>query len=133
MRNDHSFEEISQINMVPFIDIVLVILVIFMVTATFVTHGKIPLNLPNATSGENSMEDTKPVVLSITKDGELFYNDESITHETFESKVKELEKSTSIIIRSDAKTPFEAVVNVLDIFKRHEISRFAIQTIKGTP
>ena len=58
MRSEPVYEsEIAEINMTPFVDIILVILVIFMVTATFVTQGKIPLNLPQATSSENRKED----------------------------------------------------------------------------
>ncbi|QIR75731.1 ExbD/TolR family protein [Sulfurospirillum diekertiae] len=74
MRREPVYEsDIAEINMTPFVDIVLVILVIFMVTATFVTQGKIPLNLPQATNAENHKDDQKPITLSLSETGELYY------------------------------------------------------------
>ena len=80
MRHNPTYEsDIAEINMTPFVDIILVILVIFMVTATFVTQGKIPLNLPQATSSENHKDDIKPITLSLTESGELYYDDDIIS------------------------------------------------------
>ena len=70
MRNDHSFEEISQINMVPFIDIVLVILVIFMVTAPMITSG-IQVDLPQANGNPIESKDP-PALVTLNKDGQYF-------------------------------------------------------------
>lgn len=135
MRSEPVYEsEIAEINMTPFVDIILVILVIFMVTATFVTQGKIPLNLPQATSSENRKEDVKPITLSLTESGELYYDDAVISMEDLDTKIAQINKSDPhIIIRSDAKTPFEYVVKVIDTCKKHHINTFAIQTARVTP
>ncbi|WP_263833604.1 ExbD/TolR family protein [Sulfurospirillum oryzae] len=135
MKHEPVYEgEIAEINMTPFVDIVLVILVIFMVTATFVTQGKIPLNLPQASSSENHKDDTKPITLSLSESGELYYDDAVISMETLDEKIAQINQNDPhIIIRSDAKTPFEYVVKVIDTCKKHHISTFAIQTARATP
>lgn len=132
MRREPVYEsEIAEINMTPFVDIVLVILVIFMVTATFVTQGKIPLNLPQATSAENRKDDQKPITLSLGETGELYYDDVALSLDDLDVKIAQVSGSEPhIVIRSDAKTPFEYVVKVIDICKKHRISTFAIQTSK---
>ncbi|QIR78378.1 biopolymer transporter ExbD [Sulfurospirillum diekertiae] len=133
MRREPVYEsDIAEINMTPFVDIVLVILVIFMVTATFVTQGKIPLNLPQATNAENHKDDQKPITLSLSETGELYYDDEALSLDDLDAKIAQVTgKEPHIVLRSDAKTPFEYVVKVIDICKKHRISTFAIQTTKG--
>lgn len=133
MRREPVYEsDISEINMTPFVDIILVILVIFMVTATFVTQGKIPLTLPQASSQENHKEEIKPITLSLTEAGELYYDDVPLSMDELDAKIALISGSEPhIILRSDAKTPFEYVVKVIDICKKNHISTFAIQTTKG--
>jgi len=124
--------EIADINMTPFVDIVLVILVIFMVTATFVTQGKIPLNLPKATQQDLSKDDIKPITISLSAEGAFYYNDEAMSLEAIETHIAQLQ-NPKIMIRSDAKTPFEFVVQIIDTCKKHNINAFAIQTTKVEP
>ncbi len=121
--------EIADINMTPFVDIVLVILVIFMVTATFVTQGKIPLNLPQASSAEKQKEEQKPIVISLDKEGVFYYEDVAIEPDALEAKIAALDTTDrTIILRSDAQTPFEYVVKIIDTCKKYRITSFAIQT-----
>lgn len=136
MRHEAHYEgEIAEINMTPFVDIVLVILVIFMVTATFVTQGKIPLNLPQASNQENTKEKIKPITLSLTQNGELYYDTLALPFESLDEKLAQTAQQgeLNILIRSDAQTPFEYVVKVIDVCKKHHISTFAIQTTRATP
>ena len=124
--------DIAEINMTPFVDIVLVILVIFMVTATFVTQGKIPLTLPQAANAENHHDNQKPITLSLSETGELYYDDVALSIDELDTKMAQVRgMEPHIVLRSDAKTPFEYVVKVIDICKKHRISAFAIQTTKG--
>jgi biopolymer transport protein ExbD len=136
MRREAHYEgEIAEINMTPFVDIVLVILVIFMVTATFVTQGKIPLNLPQASNQENTKEKLKPITLSLSQNGELYYDTLALPFESLDEKLAQTAQQgeLNILIRSDAQTPFEYVVKVIDVCKKHHISTFAIQTTRATP
>jgi biopolymer transport protein ExbD len=123
--------EISEINMTPFVDIVLVILVIFMATATFIVEGKITITLPQASLEEEHLKQEKPLIVVINKEGTLYLEDEPVTLEQLNEKLfskSEIFNQQGVIIRSDAKTAFENVVNVIDICKQNSISKFSIQT-----
>lgn len=132
MKREMTYDtEIAEINMTPFVDIILVILVIFMVTATFVTQGKIPLTLPQASTQENHKDDFKPIIISLTQEGDLFYDDIAMPMSALDEKIAHINQhDPHIVIRSDAKTPFEYVVKVIDTCKKYHISTFAIQTTK---
>lgn len=132
MKTSNAYEEgeISEINMTPFVDIVLVILVIFMATATFVAQGKIAISLPKSSVSADTKEPLKPLVISIDKEGLLYLDDKLIDREALESQLlKNSDAQTKgVILRSDAKTEFERVVTVIDICKQNSISKFSIQT-----
>jgi len=122
--------EISEINMTPFVDIVLVILVIFMATATFVAQGKINITLPtSSTQAQKSKQ--KPIIITIDKDAKIYLNEILTTKKDLEKTLladaKEISKD-GVILRSDAKVSFENVVYVIDICKRNNINKFSIQT-----
>ncbi|MBP6498298.1 MAG: biopolymer transporter ExbD [Sulfurospirillum sp.] len=122
-------DTISEINMTPFVDIVLVILVIFMATATFVVQGKIPLNLPHSSLEQAPIEHKKPLIVSVTQEGLVYLDDAMVDVEKLVEIVgSKIEENQEVILRSDAKTPFEFVVKVIEACKKNNIHRFAIQT-----
>ncbi len=127
---EHQESEISEINMTPFVDIVLVILVIFMATATFVVEGKIPINLPQSSSKPLKSDQKEPTIITIDKDANIYLNDKKSSLEELDSFLINHDKEQSIILRSDAKTNFEDVVKIIDICKNHSITKFAISTSK---
>lgn len=133
MKTHHIDEEheISEINMTPFVDIVLVILVIFMATATFIVEGKITISLPKASMQEENIKQEKPLIVVIDKEGTLYLDDVPITLALLNEKLfikRETLNTQGVVIRSDAKTAFENVVQVIDICKQNSISKFSIQT-----
>ena len=133
MKTHHIDEEheISEINMTPFVDIVLVILVIFMATATFIVEGKITISLPKASIQEENIKQEKPLIVVIDKEGTLYLDDVPITLALLNEKLlikRETLNTQGVVIRSDAKTAFENVVQVIDICKQNSISKFSIQT-----
>ncbi len=125
--------EIAEINMTPFVDIVLVLLIIFMATATFVAQGKIPLKLPKASSQLDRQSNSRAVTISITKDGKIYYEALLVGFGDLEQKISgdSTAKDRGVILRSDAKAEFENVVKVIDICKKYDIDKFAIQTKMG--
>jgi len=130
MKTDNSYDEISEINMTPFVDIVLVILVIFMATATFVAQGKIAISLPKA-SKQESQRESKPIIVTIDKDGVLFLDDKPADMQILSDelvKKSDFISKEGIVLKSDAKTSFEHVVKVIDICKQNNISKFSIQS-----
>lgn len=126
--NSFDEREITEINMTPFVDVVLVILVIFMVSATFVTQGKIPLTLPQASNTQTQDDKEKLITISLTKEGKYYFNDEVSSLEQINEHIQNLQSThPKVILRSDAQTPFEYVVKIIDTCKKYNITSFAIQ------
>jgi biopolymer transport protein ExbD len=122
--------EISEINMTPFVDIVLVILVIFMATATFVAEGKIPVTLPNASVAPEPSPHP-PAVLTIEHNGRYYLDGEALSEAALGARLAALDASVrdaGVELRSDARTPFDYVVKAIDLCKQGGITKFAIKT-----
>jgi len=111
-------KRIDSINVIPFIDIMLVLLVMVLTTATFIKTGLIPVDLPEA---KGSAAEHKPSELKLTirKDGTLWIDEKtSVTLEQFEQKVTEGGKEMTVVLYSDKEAAFQNFVGVMDVLKR---------------
>lgn len=107
----------DQINVIPFIDIMLVLLVMVLTTATFIKQGIIPVNLPEASSAEKK-EEKKEVTVYVNDKGELFFDKEKVDLVALESKLSSVSKDQTVILRSDKESRFQDFVSVMDILKK---------------
>lgn len=119
--------EISEINMTPFVDIVLVLLVIFMATATLIVENKLNIEIPKASTSNDKPEEKEIATLSITKNGEIFIADKVILVQNIENEIR-MRGYKAVIIKSDGSTPFQSVVTVLDECKKAGITKYSIDT-----
>jgi len=111
-------KRIDSINVIPFIDIMLVLLVMVLTTATFVKTGLIPVDLPEA---KGSAAEHKPSELKLTikKDGTLLLSDnEQVSIEQFEQKVVAGGREMTVVLYSDKEAAFQNFVGVMDVLKR---------------
>lgn len=111
-------KRIDTINVIPFIDIMLVLLVMVLTTATFIKTGAIPVDLPEA---KGSAAEHKPseMKLTIKKDGTLWIDEKTqVTLEQFEQKVTEGGKEMTVVLYSDKEAAFQNFVGVMDVLKR---------------
>ncbi|OYZ32734.1 MAG: TonB system transport protein ExbD [Sulfuricurvum sp. 17-40-25] len=111
-------KRIDSINVIPFIDIMLVLLVMVLTTATFVKTGLIPVDLPEA---KGSAAEHKPSELKLTikKDGSLWLDDkEPVSLEQFEQKVVAGGHEMTVVLYSDKDAAFQNFVGVMDVLKR---------------
>ena len=115
------------INVIPFIDIMLVLLAIVLTTATFVVSSKLDINVPKSSSEETIAND-KVVEIAIDKQSIIYYDENKIDKETLKQKLSLLEKATPINVRVDSKVDFGRFVEVLDIFKKLQLDKFSIIT-----
>jgi len=122
-------QKYNSINVIPFIDVLLVLLAIVLLTSTFITKGIIPVNLPDAQNASKLKSD-KEIVIVINNQGELFLEDRPIILEEIEQILQEKSKETPIHLNTDKETKFEHFVNVLDILKKNEFSNVSIITKK---
>ena len=117
----------ESINVIPFIDIMLVLLAIVLTTATFVVSSKLDMNLPKSSS-EEAISNEKAIEIAIDKQSTLYYAEKKIDTKTLKEKLSLLKKSTPINVRVDSKVDFGRFVEILDLFKQLELDQFSIIT-----
>jgi len=120
-------QPIAEINIVPFVDIILVVLIIFMITTPFIVKPSFNINLPKAASGDETTPSQLNITLTAT--GSLILNGKPAT----EDEVSEFAKSavlakpeTQAIIAADKEVPHGQVVSIIDRVKSAGITKFAI-------
>lgn len=117
------------LNIVPFIDIMLVLLAIVLSISTFIAQGKIAVDLPSASSTEQIKEDEKKVSVVIDKDNKFFIEDAEISEDELKDKLNAIDTKTLVQLKSDKNAKFESFVKVIDILKEKGHENFAIQTV----
>ena len=128
---DQGDDVIAEINVVPLVDVILVVLIIFMVTAPMIMKPSISVNLPKSGTGDS----TKPSKLSIliSSDGKLLLDGRNVTEAEIQTAAKEeYEKNQEVqaIISADREVPHGKVVSILDVVKAAGVKRFAISIDK---
>lgn len=124
-------DAISDINVVPLVDIILVVLIIFMVTAPMFLKPSINVNLPKAASGDSTTKTQFNVTLS--KDGMIFLNGQKTDLAQIQAKASEESKKNpdlQAIIAADKDVPHGQVVAALDAVKSGGVRKFAISIDK---
>lgn len=123
---------ISEINVVPLVDIILVVLIIFMVTAPMIMRPSIPVNLPKASSGESA--EKTPFAITMSGDGRIFLNNKETDLDGILSAAQaEVAKNPEIqaIISADKDVAHGKVVSVMDTVKQGGVKKFAISIDKN--
>ena len=119
-------EIITGINVTPLVDITLVLLVILMVTASYVASRAIPVELPKGATGEST---PTTLTVSIDKDGKAFLDAEAITDAELRTKNKaahDADPETRAVIAADGRTSHSNVIHVIDLLRRENVTKFAI-------
>jgi biopolymer transport protein ExbD len=107
----------DEINVIPFIDIMLVLLVMVLTTATFIKQGVIPVDLPEAKASEKQ-DEKKEVSVYVNDKGEIFFDKEKVDLKSLEVKLSSISKEQTVVLRSDKESKFQDFVSVMDILKR---------------
>ena len=122
-------ERFDKMNVVPFIDIVLVLLVIVLATATFVTNQTIKVDLPSASSKKN--EEKKSIHIAIDKAGKYFYDKEELSLELIEERLMKLDPKKDLVsLHMDKESAFQYFVSIIDILKTKGFENISIITKK---
>jgi len=107
----------DEINVIPFIDIMLVLLVMVLTTATFVNQGIIPIELPEAKAAKKE-DNQKEVTVYIDAKGDIFFEKEKVDLKSLEEKLSSVSKEQAVLLKSDKESKFQDFVSVMDILKR---------------
>jgi biopolymer transport protein TolR len=119
---------LAEINIVPLVDVVLVLLLIFMLTAPMMYRG-IDVNLPRAAAKPTAVEER--LVLTVTKDRTLFLNDRRITPGGLEGSLRDAFRNRTdktLYLKADAGLSYGAVVETMDMVRRAGIERLGMVT-----
>jgi biopolymer transport protein TolR len=128
----------AEINVVPYIDVMLVLLIIFMITAPLLAEG-IKVELPKAGARvipPEMMKDVKPIILSVDASGRLFLNynkpeDEPMTPETVEAQAAAVLRrapETTVLVRGDYRVAYGEIVAAMTILQRAGASKVGFVT-----
>ena len=114
------------INVIPLVDVMLVLLTIVLTTTTFIAVGAIPVELPRA---ENSSSETlKTITIEIDETGSIYFNQLPSTMFQLKESLTQLERSQPILIRADRDIALQIFVNVMDLVKGLGFSKVSLQT-----
>jgi biopolymer transport protein TolR len=124
-------DEITGINVTPLVDVVLVLLIIFMVTADFLTRESVDVDLPHASHTGQTAQG--PLHIAVDKTGALFLDGQGISEAALREKVKALAASPDAraIVSADQALPYGQVVHLLDLVRGEGISKFALSIEKN--
>jgi len=127
IRNDDD-ELITSINVTPLVDIVLVLLIVLMVTSSYLVNKAINVELPKAATGEAS---TPTMSISVDKDGKLFLDGNAITEDALQKRIADAyrkDPDVKAVISADGRVQHARVVTVIDTLRREKVTKFAINT-----
>ena len=126
--------EEPEINLIPFIDVLLVVLIFLMLSTTYSRYSELQINLPTA-DAERPKERPSEILISVTGDGRYSVNRSPLDGNSIELLTAALQKAAGpaganavVIVSADALTPHQAVVNVMDAARRAGLPRLTFAT-----
>lgn len=120
--------ELDQINVIPLVDVMLVLLVIVLTTATFISTGQIPVNLAKA----KEVGDRKdvPIVITLTAEGKLFVNDRAVAEGELPAALAAQSHDSAVVVRADKVTLLERFVALVDEVRGLGFQQVSLEVIR---
>ena len=128
--------EEPEINLVSLIDVVLMIVIFFMVSSTFIDEGRVRIRLPQANAVPITRQQTEPLVIAVTQQGGYRVNDKDLINSSAETLRAALLKETGtnrslrVTIRADARATHQAVITAMDVLGRLGFAEINVATVK---
>lgn len=119
-------QEVSCINIIPFVDIMLVLFTIVLTTSTFIATGGIAVQLPKASA--SPVETVRVQTIEIDRSGAIFYRGVRRTLPDLYQDIKPFDRATPFIIRADREIALQDFVDVLDMVKATGFHKVSLQT-----
>lgn len=130
--NDDEAGDLAEINMIPLIDVMLVLLVIFIITAPLLTHA-VKVDLPKASSTPNLTQPDN-VQLAIDAASQVYWNGEAVPAEVLTERMRvaaAMQPQPELHLRAEGSTPYEKVAQVMSEAARHGLTRIGFVTDPG--
>jgi len=116
-------------NVIPFVDIMLVLLTIVLTTSSFIAAGRIPVNLPRASKSVS--EANKSVIIELTRAGNTYFNGKEVTPGSLRTLLAPMGRDTGFVIRADRDITLQRFIDVADLLKQLNFVKVAVQTKSG--
>ncbi len=121
--------ELNQINVIPLVDVMLVLLVIVLTTATFITTGHIPVDLAKAKEAGDRQD--VPVVITVTAEGRLYVNDQPVAEGGLRNALNAFARKSPVVVRADRVTLLERFVAVVDDVRSMGFQKVSLEVVRS--
>lgn len=121
--------ELDQINVIPLVDVMLVLLVIVLTTATFISTGQVPVELAKAKEAGDRKD--VPLVITLTADGRLFLNDQPIVEQELKTALVAHPRESLVLVRADRVTVLERFVGVVDEVRGLGFRQVSLEVVRS--
>ncbi len=121
-------KEFDYMNVIPLVDVMLVLLTIVLTTSSFIASGMIPVDLPQTEKGSVKNQQHEQEIIEINRQGEVFFSSKKVSIEELKKKVGELSQDTEILIRADREISLQIFVSVLETVKQQGLEKILLQT-----
>lgn len=131
-------KEDPEINLIPLIDIALLLVIFFMLSSTFMQEGRIKIELPQATLAPGARQKTDPLVVSVTQSGSYRVNDRELvnsSNDTLRAAILELagsDRNQPVTIRADARATHQSVITAMDVLGKLGFVKINIATVEDS-
>jgi biopolymer transport protein ExbD len=120
--------ELDQINVIPLVDVMLVLLVIVLTTATFISTGQIPVNLAKAKEAGDRKD--VPIVITLNAEGSLFINDRPVTPDGLKDTLRIESRDSAVVVRADKTTLLERFVSLVDDVRGLGFKQVSLEVVR---
>ena len=121
--------EVNQINVIPLVDVMLVLLVIVLTTATFISTGQIPVSLAKAKEAGDRKD--VPIVVTLTANGDLYVNDRPIPPDGLKTVLLAHSRDSLVVVRADKVTVLERFVTVVDEIRGLGFQSVSLEVVRS--
>jgi len=137
LRGDRRNDD-PEINLIPLIDVSLLLVIFFMLTSTFMQEGRLKIELPQASLAPTGKQKSDPIVITVSQSGTYRVNDRELINnspDTLRAAIQEVagaDRSKPVTVRADARTTHQSVVTAMDVLGKLGFVRINIATIEDS-
>lgn len=119
-------KEFDYLNVIPLVDVMLVLLTIVLTTSSFIASGAIPLSLPKAAQSREAA--LKSLTIEIDPSSTIYFNAQPVSLSALSAQLQPLTRTTPVLIRADRTIPLQGFIEVLDLVKQIGFNKVSVQT-----
>jgi len=121
--------ELDQINVIPLVDVMLVLLVIVLTTATFITTGQVPVQLAKAQASSDRKD--VPLVVTLTAEGTVFMNDQRVPQDGLRGMLSPHPRESTVLLRADRVTVLDRFVTLVDEIRSMGFQQVSLEVVRS--